>query len=58
MSVVPKEGGLSAVTDIMVSAAAGLPAFAALRSRAALDFQLHQPLGGEGDHVAQNVGVG
>jgi len=30
MSVAPKEGGLSAVTDIMVSAAAGLPAFAAL----------------------------
>ena len=30
MSVVPKEGGLSAVTDIMVSAAASLPAFAAL----------------------------
>ena len=28
------------------------------RAREALDFQLHQLLGREGDHVAQEIGVG
>lgn len=28
------------------------------RAGQSADFQLHQPLGGEADHLAQNVGVG
>jgi hypothetical protein len=32
--------------------------FAVRRAGQRLDIDLHQPLGGEGDHLAQNIGVG